>query len=385
MSTDWGARRKRFREEQENAANFESINYDETSEDPSPSRHFVVSAVEFLAEQDDARPSLWGDGLLVSGGGYLIVGGEGEVGKTILLAGLYLSLAAGLKEYLGFPLPGSETPVLILEAEGSRPKFRARMQSVARAYGLDLAKLPIFFHARDATLSIDGDVLGEMLRESAARAVLLDPIGRFHDRDENSATEWRRGVTNPLGLLARERETAFAFSDHYVKPSELRRARHKLRGSAAKIDDCGAALRLEYGTGGKASRVLFVDRVRDGALPDPDRLALRIDVAQGYVEVDPAGVAEAVSDNPSDERLERKKQHESEEAQREIEVALKRLEAEAGWSPDDGVSERRLASEAGRSRTGRPFKMAMAGLQAQTAIESTAGGGWRRARRGEKP
>src|SRR5207244_4191228 len=107
--------------------------------------------------------------------------------------------------------------------------------------------------------------LGDMMKPSGARAALLDPIGRFHDGEENSSKEWRRAVTNPLGKLAREFSAGISFSDHYSKPNEMRSNRHKTRGSAAKVDDCGAALRLEYGQGGKASRVLFFDRVRDGA------------------------------------------------------------------------------------------------------------------------
>lgn len=58
----------------------------------------VVTAAEFLAENDDERfMSLWGDALLTEGGGYTIVSGEGGIGKTIVLVGLFISLAAGLK------------------------------------------------------------------------------------------------------------------------------------------------------------------------------------------------------------------------------------------------------------------------------------------------
>lgn len=252
----------------------------------------VVSAAEFFSERDEFIESLWGDGLLIPGGGYLIVGGEGGVGKTIVLAGLFLSLAAGLSSFLGFDLPGEETPVLILEGEGSRPKFRERILQIGDSYGINVAKLPVFFHKRDAVLSIEA--LGPMLAASEARAALLDPIGRFHDADENSNTEWRRAVSKPLASFSNEFGCAFALSDHYVKPDEMRQNRHKLRGAGAKFDDCGAAMRVEYGKGGKAARVLFVDRVRDGALPDPDRLTLSIGVGPGFVELDPEGNTEAV-------------------------------------------------------------------------------------------
>jgi flagellar biosynthesis GTPase FlhF len=107
----------------------------------------VVTAAEFFAERDEALASLWGDGILVRGGGYLILSGPGGVGKTILLGAFLLALAAGRDEFLGFPLPGEFVPCLILEAEGSRSKFRERAAAMARAYGLDAGKLPLFFHA----------------------------------------------------------------------------------------------------------------------------------------------------------------------------------------------------------------------------------------------
>lgn len=291
-------RREQFRLKQEATLERRGIQEDGPEPDlaETGSSRLVVSSAEFFAERDEAIGSLWGDALLTTGGSYLIVGGEGGVGKTILIVGLFVALAAGHKEYLGFPLPGTPTPGLILEAEGSRSKFRERFRSIAAAYGSDALKLPLFFHARNAALSMDEELLAEMIQQSGARAVLYDPVGRFIDADENSATEWRRAVTNPLASLARRFGTAAAILDHYVKPSETRQNRHKLRGSAAKVDDAGAVLRLEYGKGGKASRVLFFDRVRDGALPDPECSALMIDVASGKVEVDPQGTTEAIQD-----------------------------------------------------------------------------------------
>jgi hypothetical protein len=349
-------------------------------ETPADSSRPVVSAKEFLAEYDEMRAGLWGS-MLMPGGGYLIKSGPGGVGKTITLVGLHLHLAAGAKEFLGFPLVGSAVPVLVLEAEGARPPFRERMKAAAEGYGFDLASLPVFFHRRDVALSLNEKLLGSMMKASGARAVLLDPIGRFFVGEENSAAAWRELVTAPLGRLAREHDAAFSFADHYVKPSETRLGRHKTRGSGAKFDDCGAALRLEYGKGGKASRVLFIDRVRDGAIPEPDRLALRVDLSRGVVELDPDSEAEALPDNPADARRDREKEERALRAQDRLEKAFARLEKAGDWNEAEGVSERRLAESAGLSRNGQPFERALAGLEAQKAIERVPGGGWRRVRR----
>jgi hypothetical protein len=322
----------------------------------------VISAAEFFSEPEDPVPSLWGDALLVPGGSYLIVGGEGGVGKTILLAGLFLRLAAGHSEFLGFKLAGEETPVLILEAEGSRSVFRERILRIGDAYGSNVAKLPVFFHKRGAVLSIA--TLAQMIDASGAKAVLLDPIGRFHDAEENSNTEWRRCVTKPLALLSAEFGCAFALSDHYVKPSEMRKNRYKLRGAGAKFDDCGAAMRVEYGMGGKASRVLFFDRVRDGGLPDPDWLALSIDVARGFVEVDLDGdsllnprISDGVTDADLNARNDGRSATGSENALEKIRRALDKKGAN---SSETGLSYAALAKASGMGRNSDPFR---SGLQ----------------------
>jgi hypothetical protein len=255
----------------------------------------VVSFAEFMRETFSGADSLFGEALLVRAGGYLIVGGDGGVGKTIWLANLAIRLASGARDFHGLRLPGRPVAVLFIEAEGSRARFRDWIVKIARNLGYDPATLPIYFRKRDAPLDLEEN-LRTMIRESGAALVILDPIGAFFEGEENSAKDWRAGVTRPLKLLAEELRVVFAFSDHYTKPNEIRTGRHKIRGSAAKIQDCGAALRLEVGAGGKSSRVLFIDRVRDGEMPDPDRLALTFDLKAGTVELDESGdVAYAIA------------------------------------------------------------------------------------------
>jgi hypothetical protein len=219
-----------------------------------------------------------------------------------------------------------------------------------------------------------------MLEECGAQVAVLDSVGHFHDGDENSSGEWRRFVTKSLGEISRARGVAIAFADHYVKPSETRQNRHKTRGSAAKVDDCGAALRLEYGKGGQGSRVLIFDRVRDGGLPEPDRIALTMDVAAGTVALDPEGCIDGAPESLADEREEKRRVDRSLKAQAKIEAALGVLEAAKDFDPEEGVSVRDLSREAGMSRGGEPFRDALLGLKAQKAIELVLGGGWRKVR-----
>ena len=286
-----------------------------TAEDPKPEpaampapdegRRLIVTWEQFMAETYPPVPSLWGDALLVKTGGYLLLAGDTGVGKTILKANLILSLAEGRDEFLGFPLPGRPVTSLLLEAEGARQLFRDRFRRIAEARGV-YGSLPVAFHERNVELAIDGPNLATMIEQAAAEYVCLDAIGRFWSGNENDATEWRAGVTAPLAKLTAALGIAISFNDHPSKPNENRTGHHTIKGSGAKVHDCGATLRLEVGKGGGRSRILFFDRVRDGALPFPDRdpcrLPLLIDVAAGTIAVDEAADAEGRLDTAREAR-----------------------------------------------------------------------------------
>jgi hypothetical protein len=245
----------------------------------------VLSFQAFEVEKFDSIDSLWGDAFVVPGGGYLILGGDGGVGKTIFYANLALRMAAGEREFLGFKLPGRPVRVLFIEAEGSRARFRDWIVKIARNLGYEPRDLPIFFKTASAPIDL-ADNLRRMIEEAEAEFVVLDPIGAFFEGDENSAEEWRAGVTRSLKALSENLGVAFAFSDHYSKPNENRSGRNRVRGSAAKVQDCGTAMRLEIRKSGKSSRVLYIDRVRDGETPDPDWIALTVDLKKGTIDLD---------------------------------------------------------------------------------------------------
>jgi hypothetical protein len=344
-------------------------------EEKSMAEKLIITWDEFMAETFPKVISLWGLAFLVMGGGYLVLSGDTGVGKTILIINLILSLAEGRDEFLGFPLPGRPVRCLILEAEGSRKMFRDRIAAIADARGIK-GSLPITFHKIDAELSIKN--ISKLVGQANAEFVFLDPVSNFWTGNENDASDWIGSIVQPLGAVATKHVCAVAFCDHYGKPNENRYGQFKLRGTAAKVQRGGAALRLEIGRGGAASRILTFDRIHDGPLPDPNRVALKIDVARGTVERDSDGVLEAVPDDPAEAREERRRQNNSDLAQQDLEQAFAKLERQKGFDPEAGISERDLATEAGRGRTGRPFKDGVAALKAQGVIELAPKGGWRR-------
>src|SRR5215469_14674460 len=92
----------------------------------------VLSLAQLLEQQPPTTP-YWIEPGLLPAQGILFVGGEPKVGKSILVANLALSLAAGLNR-TGFSIP---TPrrVLICQFELPLPQFVSRLALMRRGLG----------------------------------------------------------------------------------------------------------------------------------------------------------------------------------------------------------------------------------------------------------
>ena len=132
-----------------------------------------------------APPCLVEPGLLPPQG-ILFVGGEPKVGKSLLVANLALSLAAG-SDRTGFSIPAA-APRLDLPVRTSRP-------AVCRPPGRHAASMGT---AADHNLLVDTRATGHLLcapqgmnhflaaaKAAAAEVIILDPLYSTHDQDEN--------------------------------------------------------------------------------------------------------------------------------------------------------------------------------------------------------
>src|SRR5580692_609837 len=97
---------------------------------PNPA---VVSLAQLLTEQPAAEPPGWIEPGLLPPQGILFVGGEPKVGKSLLVANLALSLAAGAGR-AGFAIPAPRR-VLICQFELPVPQFVARLAVMRKAMG----------------------------------------------------------------------------------------------------------------------------------------------------------------------------------------------------------------------------------------------------------
>jgi hypothetical protein len=178
----------------------------------------VVSLAELLDQQSPTPPpSLVEPGLLPAQG-ILFVGGEPKVGKSLLVANLALSLAAG-SDRLGFPVM-RPCRVLICQFELPLPQFASRLATMRGVLG----------EAADHNLFIDTRAAGHLLsapqglahflaaaQKAQAEIIVLDPLYSTHDQDENDT----RAMASLCQSLLRLREASHAalILVHHVRKS----------------------------------------------------------------------------------------------------------------------------------------------------------------------
>jgi hypothetical protein len=111
----------------------------------------VLSLAQLLERQAPTPPPCLVEPGLLPVQGILFVGGEPKVGKSLLVANLALSLAAG-SDRLGFPVPAPRR-VLVCQFELPIPQFVSRLATMRRVLG----------SAADQNLFIDTRATGHLL------------------------------------------------------------------------------------------------------------------------------------------------------------------------------------------------------------------------------
>jgi len=193
----------------------------------------VQSLAQLLEQQPSAAPPCLVEPGLLPPQGILFVGGEPKVGKSLLVANLALSLAAGA-DRIGFPIPAPRR-VLICQFELPLLQFVSRLALMRRALGA----------AADQNLLVDTRASGHMLSTvqglnhfvasagaAAAEIIVLDPLYSTHDQDEND-TRAMAALCQSL-LRLRDASGAALVVVHHVRKSI---GRHEIgsafRGSSA--------------------------------------------------------------------------------------------------------------------------------------------------------
>jgi hypothetical protein len=193
----------------------------------------VLSLAQLLEQQPAAAPACLVEPGLLPPQGILFIGGEPKVGKSLLVANLALSLAAGA-DRIGFPIPAARR-VLICQFELPVAQFVHRLVTMRHALGA----------AADEHLLVDTRAAGHLLsaaqgishfvaaaKAAAADVIVLDPLYSAHDQDEND-TRAMAALCQSL-LRLRDASRAALVVVHHVRKSI---GRHEIgsafRGSSA--------------------------------------------------------------------------------------------------------------------------------------------------------
>lgn len=223
------------------------------------------------------------------------IGGTPKAGKTWLALEMALAVASGQPCLGRFPVknPG---PVILFCAEDGPRAVQARVAGLAKARGVDFARLAVGW-IDAATIWLDDPSHQKRLALTVAamkpRLLVLDPLVRLHRGDENSAGD----IANVLGYLRglqREHHVAIVLV-HHVRKSGASEPGQALRGSGdlhAWGDSNAYLLRRE------GNPTLVVEH-RGHRSPEP--LLVRLDGDPPRLVVD--GVATSPVVEPLDERI----------------------------------------------------------------------------------
>jgi len=193
----------------------------------------VLSLAQLLQQQPASAPPCLVEPGLLPPQGILFVGGEPKVGKSLLVANLALSLAAG-SGHAGFSIPAPRR-VLICQFELPVLQFVSRLAVMRRAMG----------SAADLNLLVDTRATGHLLcapqgmnhflaaaKAAAAEVIILDPLYSTHDQDENDTRSMAALCQSLLRL--RDASQAALIVVHHVRKSITRyEIGSAFRGSSA--------------------------------------------------------------------------------------------------------------------------------------------------------
>ena len=179
-----------------------------------------VTADSFAAVDEPGAEALVGDdgNVLVPEGGDVMFYGDGGAGKTTLMIDLGLHLAAG-DDWLGIPI-GRPVRVAIVENEGPRPLFRAKLRrKLRRLEGLAARGSAAPARGAVGRVSLDDPAMREALAGKVAEleldALLVGPVTRS-GMNEAGTLQQVRDYVDLLGEVraASGRRVTFLLAHH---------------------------------------------------------------------------------------------------------------------------------------------------------------------------
>ena len=179
-----------------------------------------VGIDEILKTEIREEPPILINGVLPAGGGMLL-GGESEVGKSLMRVEWSILLASGLPVY-GMRTPHAQT-VLVFQTENSAKTEQFRTKRIMQGYGIESCHNRIFYarpYRKPSLLDTKFlDHAEQQIRDSKATVAWWDPLVSFHNRNENDNVAMRN-VLDAITYLNRKTGAASIVIHHFGQPGK---------------------------------------------------------------------------------------------------------------------------------------------------------------------
>ena len=148
----------------------------------------------------------------------MIIGGEENVGKTILATQLALDIASGMSFLRLFDVP-KPRKVLMIQAEVAEPLFQRRLAKSVKIYSRKIRAGYLHFAGPGMELNTKtgSDLFMTMIDESKAEVIVIDPTYKFYMGNENDAGEVKRFL-HVLDSALSEYGVSVILTHHMRKP-----------------------------------------------------------------------------------------------------------------------------------------------------------------------
>lgn len=188
---------------------------------------------KFLTLDLPQKESYWGEGL-VDPQSIIIIGGGSKIGKTIFALNLGLRLAQG-RPFLDFPIT-SPTKVLLIQQEVRDASIQKRLKIMLTGITVPPDN---FYYKGMCALKIDTPegvaTLRKWVSDIKPQVLILDPLYKLHNRDENSSREMLL-VIDEIDRLRRDYGLAVIIVHHHTKQAKKQAGARQLRGSSVLFD-----------------------------------------------------------------------------------------------------------------------------------------------------
>jgi RecA-family ATPase len=282
-----------------------------TAKKKTSTKNSPVGIDEILRARIKEGPPVLINGILPAGGG-MILGGESEVGKSLMRVEWSVLLACGLPIY-GMRTPHAQT-VLVFQTENTIKQEQFRTRKIMQGYGIESCHNRIFYARsyRKPSLLNDKflDHAEDQIKGCGATVVWYDPLVSFHNKNENDNVAMRN-VLDAVTYLNRKTGAASIIIHHFGQPGKQGEEiplRYRLRGASSIRDWADTIITLRHTS--KADnpgpgRQLDYIKIRNG----PQRAPLFLERDQNFVhqvaednrKASPATVARIVSENQNEQ------------------------------------------------------------------------------------